>query len=130
MYQVEYPKGTFYTGYWALCAALKRAIEGPNPLPLLDANFMANVDDNIMETIFTSSNGTECPLLKERTKALKEAGTILLRDYDGKVSNILKEANFSAKKFLEIITSKFSSYRDQTIYKGRDVFIWKVLLFN
>ena len=83
-----------------------------------------------MEKIFKSSNNVPCPLLEERLFVLKELGTVLLRDYDGKAENIIKEANGSVQTFLNIITSKFSSFRDECEYKGKQVYIWKVNNLN
>lgn len=79
-----------------------------------------------MKTIFKSSNGIDCPLLEERLAALKEAGSVLLRDYNGKVENILQEASGSAQSFLQIVTNKFSSFRDECEFKGKKVCLWKV----
>lgn len=124
-FEVEWPTGTFHTGYWSLCAALQRAIEGPNPLPLLDANFLSNIDLPTVKKIFRSSNGVECPLLEERTAVLREAGSVLLKHFDGKVENIVRASNNSAVKFIKLVTSHFSSYQDEAEFHGKTVYLWK-----
>ena len=125
-FQVEWPTGTFHTGYWSLCAALQRAIEGPDALPLLDAEFLANIDLPTVEKIFRSSNGVVCPLLEERMAVLREAGSVLVKHFDGKVENMIRSANHSALAFIELVTKHFTSYQDQAEFHGKTVFIWKV----
>merc|ERR1711976_408476 len=73
-FEVEWPEGKFHTGYWALCAAIQRALFETKPdqsFPLCDASFLASITLETMKKIFRSSNGVECPMLEERTEALR-----------------------------------------------------------
>ena len=128
-FEVEWPEGSFHTGYWSLCAALQRAILGPVPIPLLDANFLAQIDLPTVEKIFQSSNGIQCPMIQQRMEVLQDIGRVLLEKFGGQFFNLLKQANNSALKLVDLVTDNFYSYRDQTAYKNKTVYIYKVSSF-
>lgn len=76
-YTISY-NGTPYTGYFALCAAVKRAID--NGIPLADAQFMSNVTIEQLDEIFkTDNDGPKIPLLHHRLEVLHEAGNVLIQ---------------------------------------------------
>jgi len=65
-----------YNGYWALCAAINRAID--NHIPITNPQFYANITEEQIKTIFETDNGIEVPLLKERLEVLRESGKVLI----------------------------------------------------
>ncbi|EFN61471.1 UPF0553 protein C9orf64, partial [Camponotus floridanus] len=80
------PKGTKQwtvnklTGYQALCAAIKRAID--NNMPIWDSKYYIKLTRYNLENIFKSDDGeTNIPLIHERLEILHEVGTVLLRKF-------------------------------------------------
>src|SRR5580704_7321368 len=81
--------GKQYTGYFAACACINRALD--KGVPLTSAEFMASVTEEQLANVLISDTGLlnyfcamtitglVMPLIKDRVKALNEAGTILIK---------------------------------------------------
>lgn len=122
-YQVDFEYLTHNTGYWALAAAVKRAIsEGCN---IIDVNVYATITEEQLRHVFRSETETTIPLFEERLKILHENGKILKEKFDGKFKNVILKADGSARKLLQIIVENFPSFRDQCEYEGRTVSFYK-----
>ncbi|GAA0157906.1 hypothetical protein Leryth_007024 [Lithospermum erythrorhizon] len=65
------------------------------------------------------------PLEDERVRLLHEVGSELERSFDGKASNLVKSGGKSAARLVDLITSHFPGFRDHTMYKGHQVFLYK-----
>ena len=75
-----------------------------------------------MRVIFKGDGSREMPMLKERTSVMNEAGKILLEKYEGSFTNVLKLANFSCQKLIQILISDFNNlWNDVGIFKGNQV---------
>ena len=121
-YKINYKNQTYH-GYWALCAAINRAIdEGFN---ITDSNYYSNISETDLKHIFRSSTTINIPLFEERLKALKETGHILNDKFNGNFANCIKAADKSAKKLLEIIVDSFPSYQDEAMFMDRKVTFYK-----
>jgi hypothetical protein len=114
-------KGQVLRGYWALAASLKRAIE--EGIPLTDASYMANCTAEQLAHILRGEN--HIPLLSNRLQHLNEIGQVLLDHFDGEFKHVVVQANGSAIKLLELILTYFPNFRDEAVYKGRNVQILK-----
>uniref|UniRef100_H2YEE0 Queuosine 5'-phosphate N-glycosylase/hydrolase n=1 Tax=Ciona savignyi TaxID=51511 RepID=H2YEE0_CIOSA len=121
-YKVKY-KDTFYSGYWSIVAALKRAEDEGKPV--FSAIFMSSVDLDEFKHIVRSDTIVEIPLLKERLKAYNEAGRVLLEKYDGSFSNCIRRCNKDAVQLVNILAADFSSYRDESVFDGRPIALYK-----
>ncbi|KAF9409677.1 hypothetical protein BGZ94_001887 [Podila epigama] len=122
-YRVTF-NGVGYTGYWSMVAAVNRA-EG---IPITTPAFFASEDklpDSEIKRIFRSDTIEEVPLLQERIAVLREAGNVLVEKFNGNFANCIAEANGSALKLVDILTSNFSSFRDEAEFCGRKVQIFK-----
>lgn len=112
------------TGYFALCAAIKRAIDENKPI--IDPKYYSEVTQNDLEVIFRGDdNQTNIPLIKERVKNLHKAGQILLKKYQGTFVECIKSCSGSAEKLLKLIINDFDSFRDEADYKGHRVSFYK-----
>ncbi|KAG9635198.1 hypothetical protein KCU64_g15114, partial [Aureobasidium melanogenum] len=107
-YAVEY-RGKTWTGYWSLVACLQRALE----------------EDEKLAYIFRSSTEEEIPLLHERIQCLREAGQVLQDKFHGSVANLVKAANNSAGKLVNLLAHHFTCFRDESIFEKRTVRIMK-----
>ncbi|XP_052195996.1 uncharacterized protein LOC127803638 [Diospyros lotus] len=65
------------------------------------------------------------PLEDERIRLLHEVGLELERNFEGKASNLVKLCGKSAVKLVELVTSHFPGFRDHSVYKGHQVFLYK-----
>ncbi|VDK70120.1 unnamed protein product [Cylicostephanus goldi] len=117
-YDVTY-KGTKYTGYFAGCAAVNKALDAG--AKLTDAEWMSKATREQLDEIFKSDGGYSIPLLDERLKAINDAGKVLLEKWNGSFYNCILAANRSAEKLLNIIIENFESFRDFAEFQGQKV---------
>lgn len=112
------------TGYFALCAAIKRAQN--NSIDITNPKFYSTITLEQLEKIFESDDPqAKAPMLRERVSCLHEVGKKLLEKYDGDFLNVLLSADGSAKKLLQIIIEEFPCFRDEAVYNGQRVAILK-----
>ncbi|KAI8056093.1 hypothetical protein BDF22DRAFT_673763 [Syncephalis plumigaleata] len=121
-YTVIY-NGEAYTGYWALCAAINRAID--EGIPITQPSFYANATDAQLLSIFRSDTPEQISLPHERVRVLREAGQVLMKQYNGSFVNCVKAANKHASKLLDIIVQDFTVFRDECQFRGRSVQFYK-----
>src|SRR5207237_2033902 len=79
-------------GYWALAAALKRAIE--EGFDLTDAAALAHLEEPQLAHILRGEH--TIPLLNERARHAREVGQVLARKYDGQCANLIEAAGYDA----------------------------------
>ncbi|CAI8588966.1 unnamed protein product [Vicia faba] len=65
------------------------------------------------------------PLEDERVRLLHEVGIELERSFDGKASNLVEQAGKSAVNLVALVARHFPGFRDHSVYKGRQVFLYK-----
>ncbi|XP_021907947.1 UPF0553 protein-like [Carica papaya] len=65
------------------------------------------------------------PLEDERVRLLHEVGQELERSFGGKASNIVESCGKSAAQLVALVTRHFPGFRDHSLYKGRQVFLYK-----
>lgn len=123
-FSVEY-KGTTYTGYWSLVAAINRALD--DGIKITSPSFWVSQDFTIdvLASVFRSSTDEQIPLLNQRYEVLVEAGRALKRMGFDSFEPVVRLADHSAMRLLDLVTSNFKSYNDVFTYKGRQVAIFK-----
>ncbi|BAF22060.1 uncharacterized protein [Oryza sativa Japonica Group] len=65
------------------------------------------------------------PIEEERVRLLHEVGMELERSFGGEAANLVKSAGNSAATLIELITRHFPGFRDHSLYKGHQVFLYK-----
>jgi Potential Queuosine, Q, salvage protein family len=112
------------TGYFALCAAINRAMtEG---VDITSPEFWSKITLEQLDKILRSDDGqTKAPLLQERVECLHQVGAKLLEKYDGKFENVVRAANGSAQKLLQLVVDDFPCFRDEAVFNGQRVSIYK-----
>lgn len=112
------------TGYFALCAAIKRAID--EGIDITNPNYYVNIKLETLAKILRGDDGvTPCPLLEERVNCLHEVGKQLIDVYDSNFENCIKKANGCSQDLLKLIVSEFPCYRDEAHFAGKRVSIYK-----
>jgi hypothetical protein len=109
--------GEVLNGYWALVAALRRAIA--NGAPLSDADYLSTITAKSLGDLL-GGTGT-IPLLDERAAALHEAGRSLLARDGGQFVNTIARANGSATTLAALLATELSSFADVATYRGHPV---------
>uniref|UniRef100_A0A0N4UH34 Queuosine 5'-phosphate N-glycosylase/hydrolase n=1 Tax=Dracunculus medinensis TaxID=318479 RepID=A0A0N4UH34_DRAME len=117
-FEVTYKNQT-YTGYFAACACVKRALD--HGIPLLKADFMENITEDDIANIFRGDKGISIPLAKERLKVISEAGRVLNKKFHGSFSTCLEQCNRNALNLIKLIIDNFESYRDFAEYKTQKI---------
>jgi len=121
-YVVTY-NGTAYTGYFAMCAAVQKAIS--NHIPITDPKFYASITKKQLGDILRSDIGEDVPLLDERHNHLLQSGNTLLKNFEGTFVNCLKKCNNNAQSLVKFLVETFPSFRDEAIYNGKRVSFYK-----
>ncbi|KAH9947636.1 hypothetical protein B0H21DRAFT_807221 [Amylocystis lapponica] len=128
------PHTKVHTGYWALVAAVNKALD--EGIPLTDPAFYSSetrCSHELFRRIFRPApqSKEQLPLLEERIVALREVGQILCKNFEGSFQGFYEEflrrydGRGTALDLVQMITNVFPSFRDETIYKGRKVYLWK-----
>jgi hypothetical protein len=112
-----------YTGYWSLCAALKRACD--ESVPILEATFWASSTATDWGSIFRSETSSGISLLERRVSVVNEAGRFLRDQFSGSVYEMIRSCENSAQRVVEVVRRNLESYRDESEYGGRVVYFLK-----
>lgn len=114
-------RGQELRGYWALAAALKRAIE--DGIPVDDARWMADCTPEALGQVLAGRG--EIPLMDARLRHLHELGRGLLGRFDGQFVNAIASCGHSAVALAELLVREFPSFDDASEYEGRRVRLLK-----
>ncbi|XP_029959909.1 queuosine 5'-phosphate N-glycosylase/hydrolase [Salarias fasciatus] len=115
-------KGTTYTGYMTLCAAVTRAME--EGIPITDPKYFSQMSVEELGRVLRSDNETPMPMLQERHQVLTEGGHVLLQ-HGGSFWSFISQAGNDAQKMVELIVEKIPSYRDEATYEGKRISFYK-----
>lgn len=114
-WKVEY-RGKEYDGAQAMMACLGRAIEnGVNFNPFQLANIKRKELENILR------GNVEIPLLNERLEFLMEVGMIIQSRFNGDFRYFIDRAQNDALRLVDLLVENFLSFKDSSIYKGKEV---------
>jgi len=119
-WSIEY-EGKLLDGYFAMDAAIHRALK--NNVPFLDAKYLSELTANELKEIF--SGNTQIPLFDERLRILNEIGKECISRYAGDFSKMVIESKKDVVTLLKKIVETFPSYDDVTMYKGKEVRLFK-----
>ena len=115
--------GGLHDGYWALAAALHRALT-EDGTPLWDADWMAGLTAPALAHLLRGE-GRPPPLLAERLAHVREAGAVLRARWGGWFANLVAACGGDAVALVERIVAEFPSFRDVAAWQGRPVRFYK-----
>ncbi|GLJ12920.1 hypothetical protein SUGI_0200560 [Cryptomeria japonica] len=107
--------------YDHLAAGLKAALE--NDSSVFDADRLRSYTGPQLRELLNWSR--PLPLEDERIRLLHEVGTELEKSFGGKAANLVTAAGNSAVALVELVTRHFPGFRDHSVYKGHQVFLYK-----
>lgn len=104
--------GTWYDGYWALTAVLRRALDAG--LPLYDPSYLSQLTDSQIADLF-AGDGT-IPLLQWRIAHIREVAHGLLTASHGTFATLIRQANGCATQLVRLVVRIFPSFNDVATY--------------
>jgi Queuosine salvage protein len=116
-------RGARHDGYWALAAALHRAIV-EDALPVWDAHWLAALEAPALARLLRGE-GRPPPLMEARLAHLREAGQALLERWQGQFANLVAAAGGDAPALVLAIVAELPSFRDEARWQGRPVRFYK-----
>lgn len=119
-WRVSY-RGETVDGYWALVAALRRALD--EGVPLTDASYLAALSEADVARLLRGE--ASIPLLAERTAALREVGRVLSERYGGQFVNLIEHADRDAVRLTRLLADELTSFDDVASYGGHPVYLYK-----
>jgi len=119
-WEVQYKSETL-SGYYALAASLKKAIE--SGIPITEAHYLAEITLGKFKQIL-GGNG-ELQLMEARAHILNELGAFLITKYNGEATKLLKAAENSALNLVRLLVKNLPSFRDDAEYYGKKIYFYK-----
>lgn len=113
--------GTPVNGYWALVAALRRALD--EGLPIVEADYLAEMNEERLGYILRGDG--VIPLLPERVAALREVGRGLRDQYGGQFVAMIERAGRSALGLTAALARAFASFDDVARYGDHRIEFYK-----
>ncbi|KAF6159777.1 hypothetical protein GIB67_030035 [Kingdonia uniflora] len=107
--------------YDDLALGLKNALE--NDSSVLDADRIQTYTGPQLRELLKWPR--PLPLEDERVRLLHEVGMVLENNFGGKAANLLESCGKSAASLVSLITRHFPGFRDHSVYKGHQVFLYK-----
>ncbi|KAJ0097011.1 hypothetical protein Patl1_28544 [Pistacia atlantica] len=118
-----WPGKTLYKdlNYDHLASGLKAALQ--NDKSAFDADRLQKYNGSQLRELLKWPR--PLPLEDERVRLLHEVGLELERNFGGKASNLVELSGKSAVKLVSLVTRHFPGFRDHSVYKGHQVFLYK-----
>ncbi|XP_011697113.1 PREDICTED: UPF0553 protein C9orf64 homolog isoform X2 [Wasmannia auropunctata] len=110
------------TGYMAVAAAIKRAIDDGKPI--WDPKFYTKLTVDEMKFIFRGDDNNDMPGTHEKLKILHAVGNTLLDCYKGTFAECIKSCNRDALMLMITIHNNFGVYRDVVYYDEESVSLY------
>src|SRR5262249_54165644 len=119
--------GELHDGYWALAAALRRAVDEGRPV--WDPSYLVELSPRDVAHLLRPHDLAfpEIPLFPARVVNLHELGRGLIAAYPdaNPVEAFVRDADRSAARLVERVVSTFPSFNDVATYDGHEVRFYK-----
>uniref|UniRef100_A0A1D1Y157 Queuosine 5'-phosphate N-glycosylase/hydrolase n=1 Tax=Anthurium amnicola TaxID=1678845 RepID=A0A1D1Y157_9ARAE len=107
--------------YDHLALGLREALQ--NDSSALDADRLQNYTGRQLRDLLKWPR--PLPLEEERIRLLHEVGQVLERSFGGKAVNLVETCGKSAVTLVSLIAQHFPGFRDHSLYKGHQIFLYK-----
>ncbi|RLB15575.1 MAG: hypothetical protein DRG35_03920 [Deltaproteobacteria bacterium] len=119
-WEVQYKSETL-SGYYALAASLKKAIE--SGISITDAHYLSELNLSTLKQILGGKG--ELQLMEERIRILNELGAFLISRYNGEANRLMEAAENSTLKLVELLVENLHSFRDEAEYYDTKIYFYK-----
>jgi len=119
-WEVRY-KSEILTGYYALAASLKKALD--SGFPITRAHYLAELPLGKLRQILGAKG--ELQLMEARADILNELGAFLINKYDGEAHSLVEAAGNSALNLVGLLVENLPSFRDEAEYYGTKIYFYK-----
>jgi len=119
-WEVQYKSETL-SGYYALAASLKKAIE--SGISITDAHYLSELNLSTLKQILGGKG--ELQLMEERIRILNELGAFLISRYNGEANRLVEAAENSTLKLVELLVENLHSFRDEAEYYDTKIYFYK-----
>lgn len=119
-WEVQYKSETL-SGYYALAASLKKAIE--SGISITDAHYLSELNLSTLKQILGGKG--ELQLMEERIRILNELGAFLVSRYNGEANRLVEAAENSTLKLVELLVENLHSFRDEAEYYDTKIYFYK-----
>lgn len=109
------------SGYHALAASLKRAVE--SGVPITRADYLSEMSQETLSHILGGRGDLQ--LMERRAGILRELGRFLQWAYEGDARELVEAAGGSAVALARLLGTQLESFRDAAEYKGKQAFFYK-----
>ncbi|OGH90947.1 MAG: hypothetical protein A2507_05090 [Candidatus Magasanikbacteria bacterium RIFOXYD12_FULL_33_17] len=120
-WEITYQGQKIKGGSYCMITSLGKAIE--NDFSILDAKYLSQISENDLAKILEGT--IEIPLFQERLQIIREVGKSLLANFSGNFFNLIKQSNNDSQKIIELLIKYFPSFKDETNYKGQQIYFYK-----
>lgn len=108
--------------YEHLARGIKKALE--RDPSALDADRLATISPEVVAT-WLDPPSLAFPQLAERTRKVQEVGRVLGACFQGKAAELVRTAQGSSERLVELVVANFPGFRDEAVYRGEQVFFYK-----
>lgn len=119
-WKVKFDERTI-SGYFALAASLKKAME--SGVPIIRADFMAEISKETLADILKGQGDLQ--LMDQRVKILNELGRVLQSAYGGEACQLVESAGGSGTGLARLLATRLESFRDVAEYGGEEAYFYK-----
>jgi len=119
-WEIQYKSETL-SGYYALAASLKKAIE--SGIPITSAHYLAELPVGKLRQIL-GGNG-ELQRMEARAHILNELGAFLITKYNGEANRLVESAENSARNMIGLLVENLPSFRDEAEYYNKTIYFYK-----
>jgi len=119
-WEVQYKSETL-SGYYALAASLKKALE--SGIPITSAHYLAELTLGTLRQILGGKG--ELQLMEARAHILNELGAFLIKEYNGEANRLVEAAENSALNLMRLLVENIPSFNDKAEYYGTIIYFYK-----
>ena len=113
-------RGQLWDGYYALAAALTRAMD--EGVPLADAVYLAEMTaDQLASALRPAPGYPAIPLFDERLANAREVGRVLIERYHGQMIHAIEAADYDAVALALLLARDFPSFADIAAWNDQSV---------
>jgi len=119
-WEVQYKSETL-SGYYALAASLKKAIDAH--IPITKADYLARISIDSLKKLLGGKG--ELQFMEERVRILNKLGAFLINKYNGEAKRLVETAENSALNLVGLLVENLPSFRDGAKYHGKKIYFYK-----